>query len=72
MNQLWGSPVLAAIIGIAGTILISVITMTARLHTKLNSLADSVASIAEDVREIRTDNNIMRWSDVRGTKPWRK
>lgn len=72
MSDFWQSPVFAAIVTVVGGALLSLITMVAKLNTKQNELTTMVANIAQDVTDIKNDKNIMRWSDIRNSKSWRK
>jgi len=64
MDTFINSPVWGAIITVSGTALVGVSTLIIRLMAKMNQISDKVDTIAEDVAEIKNDDNIVRWSDL--------
>ena len=51
-----------------GAVMTGIVTLVVRILGKLSSIEDQVKAVAQDVAEIRSDSNIVRWSDVARTK----
>lgn len=64
MSDFFSSPVWATILGLIGTGIGALIAMVAKLHTKINANTDAIGEIRQDIVDIKTDKNIMRWSDI--------
>lgn len=68
MSQFVSSPVWGAVITVMGAVMTGIVTLVVRILGKLSSIEDQVKAVAQDVAEIRSDSNIVRWSDVARTK----
>lgn len=64
MQSFTSSPVWGAIIAIAGGAASSIAVLIGRLVSKVSRIEDKVDGIVEDVTEIKSDQDLVRWSDV--------
>lgn len=72
MSTFIESPVWGAIITVAGSAALAVLGMMWRLMVKVDRLSDAIADVRSDIAEIKTDANVMRYSDMRTPQSRRK
>lgn len=64
MSTLVNSPFWGAMAGVASSSFASTVVMIFRVLGKVSRIEDKMNDIAQDVTDIKTDTNIVRWSDV--------
>lgn len=64
MSSFMNSPGWSAIIGVAGTAVTGLVVMLARVLGKVSRIEDKMEEIAQDVSDIKSDTNIVRWSEL--------
>lgn len=72
MTTFLSSPVWASIISVAGAALVGLVTMMYRVLGKVSRIEDKVDGVVADVNEIKSDQNIVRWSDLAQNRGRRK
>lgn len=72
MATFLSSPVWASIISVAGAALVGLVTMMYRVLGKVSRIEDKVDGVVADVNEIKSDQNIVRWSDLAQNRGRRK
>lgn len=55
-----------------GTAIVAVFGLIWRLSSKVDRIGDAVVELGKDIREIKKDGNIVRWSDLRHTRARRR
>lgn len=64
MSGFLNSPGWSAIIGVVGSATTGLIVMLARVLGKVSRIEDKMGEIAQDVSDIKSDTNIVRWSEL--------
>lgn len=72
MSAFLASPVWGAVITVAGTAVIAIFGLIWRLTTKVDHLSDVVTELGKDIADMKSDANIVRWSDLRLTRARRR
>jgi len=72
MSAFLASPVWAAIITVAGTAILAIFGLIWRVLSRVDRLSSVVEELGKDISEMRSDQNLVRWSDIRGPRMRRK
>jgi hypothetical protein len=68
MSSFISSPVWGAVIAIVGAALTGVVSLMFRMLSQISKISDKVDAVAEDVTELKNDDDIVRWSDLGRSK----
>jgi hypothetical protein len=67
--EVFNSPLFLAVLSVAVALYGAHFRMTLKIASKMSAMAESIASLATAVTDIKGDRNIVLWSDLQRADP---
>jgi hypothetical protein len=64
VSDFLASPVWGAVIALLGSLLTAIFALVWRVSSKVSSLTDDIGDLKADMKELKDDPNVIRWSDM--------